>query len=35
MIFQDAFASLDPRMTVRQIMAEPFEIHGLLDRFGT
>ena len=34
MIFQDAFASLDPRMTVRQIMAEPFEIHGLLDRSG-
>jgi oligopeptide/dipeptide ABC transporter ATP-binding protein len=34
LIFQDAFASLDPRMTVREIMAEPFEIHGLLDRSG-
>jgi peptide/nickel transport system ATP-binding protein len=28
-IFQDPFSSLDPRMTVRQILEEPFEIHGI------
>jgi ABC-type glutathione transport system ATPase component len=28
-IFQDPFGSLDPRMTVEEIVAEPFEIHGL------
>ncbi len=27
MIFQDPFGSLNPRMTVRAILAEPFEIH--------
>jgi oligopeptide transport system ATP-binding protein len=32
MIFQDPYASLDPRMTVGQILMEPFEIHGLLSR---
>jgi ABC-type oligopeptide transport system ATPase subunit len=26
-IFQDPFSSLDPRMTVRSILLEPFEIH--------
>ncbi len=30
MIFQDPYASLDPRMTVGQILRQPFEIHGLL-----
>ncbi len=30
MIFQDPFASLDPRMTVGQIIEQPFQIHNLL-----
>ncbi len=30
MIFQDPYASLDPRMTVGQILKQPFVIHGLL-----
>lgn len=29
MIFQDPFSSLNPRMNVRQIVAEPLLIHGL------
>ena len=29
MIFQDPYASLDPRMTVGQILKQPYEIHGL------
>jgi peptide/nickel transport system ATP-binding protein/oligopeptide transport system ATP-binding protein len=29
MIFQDPFASLDPRMTVGQIVEEPLVIHGI------
>ena len=30
MIFQDPFSSLNPRMNVRQIIAEPLLIHGLV-----
>jgi oligopeptide/dipeptide ABC transporter ATP-binding protein len=29
MIFQDPFSSLDPRMTVRDLIAEPLIIHGV------
>ena len=28
-VFQDPFGSLDPRMTVRDIVAEPLDVHGL------
>lgn len=31
-IFQDPFASLNPRMTVSEIVGRPMEIHGLVDR---
>jgi oligopeptide transport system ATP-binding protein len=32
MIFQDPYASLDSRMTVGQIIEQPFQIHGLLQK---
>jgi peptide/nickel transport system ATP-binding protein len=32
MIFQDPFASLNPRKTVGSAIAEPMVVHGLLDR---
>jgi oligopeptide transport system ATP-binding protein len=32
MIFQDPYASLDPRMTIAALIEQPFKIHGLLSK---
>ena len=32
MVFQDPFASLNPRKRIRQVLEVPFEVHGLADR---
>ncbi|GJE01229.1 ABC transporter ATP-binding protein [Methylobacterium isbiliense] len=34
MVFQDPFASLDPRWTIGRLLAEPLVIHGIGDRAG-
>jgi oligopeptide/dipeptide ABC transporter ATP-binding protein len=33
-VFQDPFSSLNPRMTVRSIVSEPLQIHGIFEKLG-
>ena len=35
MIFQDPFSSLNPRLTVKDIIGEPLEIHGVAHGQGS